>query len=80
MPESCKDLLLASMGEEWKSSKEKVELTDKQKEKYKEFLSTKRSLDDFKIGLRIPSKLLPRVIKGGVVLTETEFTMREFYL
>lgn len=80
MPESCKDLLLASMGEEWKSNKEKVELTDKQKEKYKEFLSTKRSLDDFKIGLRIPSKLLPRVIKGGVVLTETEFTMREFYL
>ena len=80
MPESCKDLLLASMGEEWKSNKEKVELTDKQKDKYKEFLSTKRSLDDFKIGLRIPSKLLPRVIKGGVVLTETEFTMREFYL
>ena len=50
------------------------------KEKYKEFLSQPRTLDDFKIGLQIPSKLLPRAIKGGVVLTETDFTMREIYL
>ena len=70
MPESCKQLFLASMGE-------KNTLKDKQKEKYKEFIKEPRTLDDFKIGLKIPSKLLPQVIKGGVVLTETIFTLRE---
>lgn len=72
MPESCKQLLLASMGEENK-------LKDKDKEKYKEFIQQKRTLNDFDIGLVIPSKLLPRVIKGGVVLVETEFTMRDLF-
>ena len=70
MPDSCKELFLASMGE-------KNNLKDKQKEKYKEFIEKTRTLDDFKIGLKIPSKLLPKVIKGGVVLTETLFTMRD---
>jgi hypothetical protein len=72
MPDSCKNLLLSSMGER--------EPTEKEKKKYEEFLKEKRTLDDFKIGLKIPSKLLPRNIKGGVVLVETEFTMREIYL
>ena len=80
MPDSCKDLLLTSMGEEWKDNKHKIELKQKQKEKYSEFLSQKRTLDDFKIGLQIPSKLLPKTIKGGVVLVDTDFTMREIYL
>ena len=70
MPDSCKELFLESMGE-------KSKLKDKQKEKYKEFLKKKRTLDDFKIGLKIPSKLLPKVIKGGVVLVDSEFTMRD---
>ena len=73
MPESCKQLLLASMGE-------KNRLTEKDKEKYKDFVQQKRTLDDFDIGLVIPSKLLPRVIKGGVVLVETEFTMRDLFI
>ena len=76
MPESCKELFLASMGEEWKNNDTKIELKDKQKEKYKDFLSTKRTLDDFKIGLQIPSKLIPVTIKGGVILKEVDFTMR----
>ena len=70
MPDSCKQLFLESMGE-------KNTLKEKQKEKYKEFLKKKRTLDDFKIGLKIPSKLLPKVIKGGVVLEDTLFTMRD---
>lgn len=69
MPESCKNLLLSSMGER--------EATKKEKEKYEEFLKVKRTLDDFKIGLKIPSKLIPKTIKGGVILAETEFTMRD---
>ena len=68
MPDSCKDLFLISMGEQ--------EPTEKQQKKYSEFISQKRTLDDFKIGLKIPSKLVPKQIKGGVVLAETEFTLR----
>ena len=69
MPDSCKDLLLVSMGEK--------EATDKQKEKYKDFIQTHRTLDDFKVGLTVPSKLLPLTIKGGVVLQEVDFTLRD---
>ena len=68
MPESCKDLFLISMGEK--------EPTEKQK-KYEDFYSKHRTLDDFTIGLTIPSKLVPKTIKGGVILTETDFTLRE---
>ena len=69
MSDSCKDLFLASMGED-------IELKPKQREKYKEFLSKTRTLDDFKVGLQIPSKLVPEVIKGGVILKEKNFTLR----
>ena len=77
MPDSCKRLFLSSMGEEYISSKEKLELTEKEKEKYKDFLKDKRTLNDFKIGLTVPSKLLPKTIKGGVVLVDTDFTLRD---
>ena len=70
MSESCKNLLLSSMGER--------EATEKEKEKYKDFLQKHRTLDDFDIGLTIPSKLQPKAIKGGVILVDTEFTIRDF--
>ena len=41
-----------------------------------EFLKTKRTLSDFKIGLTIWGKLIPRRIKGGVLLVETTYEMR----
>lgn len=77
MPDSCKQLLLASMGEEWIDSEHRLELKDKQKEKYKDFLSVKRTLDDFQVGLIVPSKLLPLSIRGGVILKEVDFTLRD---
>lgn len=40
------------------------------------FLSTTRTIKDFKRGLTVPGKLLPRRIKGGVLLVDTDFTMR----
>lgn len=70
MPNSCKELLLASMGEE-------NQLTDKQKDKYKDFIEKPRTLDDFKVGLTVPSKLVPTCIKGGVILKEVDFTLRD---
>lgn len=36
----------------------------------------KRSLEDFKVGLKIHGKLLPRMIKGGVLLVNTTYEMR----
>lgn len=77
MPDSCKQLFLASMGEEWIDSEHRLELKDKQKEKYKDFLSVKRTLDDFRVGLVVPSKLLPLSIRGGVILKEVDFTLRD---
>ena len=70
MPESCKKLFLLSMGEE-------VKEPPKHLEKYQEFLSEKRTIDNFEIGLTIPSKLVPQNIRGGVILVETDYTLRE---
>jgi hypothetical protein len=68
MPESCKDLLLISMGEKKPTPKQEI---------YSSFYEKKRTLDDFKIGLTIPSKLVPKTIKGGVILVETDYTLRD---
>lgn len=67
MPTRCKNLFLASIGE-----MNVDPITDDEKE----FLTTKRTLNDFKIGLKIPSKLMPKRIMGGVVLVPTTYEMR----
>ena len=36
----------------------------------------KRSITDFKNGLKIPGKLLPKRIKGGIILRDTYYEMR----
>lgn len=57
-------------------------LTEEEKEKdmiYQKhlFLSKKRTIDDFDIGLKIPGKLMQTTIPGGVLLEPTMFTMKE---
>lgn len=78
MPKKCKDLFERSMDE--------TEISDKEREKYNadeiRFLyDTKgnqihRTLEDFKIGLQVPGKLVPVQIKGGTVLVDRYYTMR----
>ena len=70
MPQSCKDLFIDSMtGTKRKDFEyEEQEL---------EFVNKKRELTDFKIGLKVPSKLMPHQIEGGVLLMKTDFTMKE---
>ena len=68
MPKRSKDLFIKSMTGEGNLG----ELTPEESE----FIKVKRGLTDFKIGLRVPGKLLPRQIKGGVVLTPTSYEMR----
>ena len=42
-----------------------------------EFLSHPRTLEDFKLGLEVPGKLLPKRIPGGVLLVDTPYKMRK---
>ena len=75
MPKKCKDLFELSMSGE-------QELTEDMPEDVKEFLFNKdgvpivRAIEDFKIGLKIPCKLRPKRIMGGVLLVETTYEMR----
>ena len=70
MPQKCKDLFVKSL-----SDVSEEELKDCTEEERK-FLSKKRTIKDFKIGLLVPDKLLPKRIKGGVILQETTYQMR----
>ena len=72
MPERCKNLLDKSMREDYDIADESEVLSDEEKE----FLKTKRTLKDFKLGLKVYGKLLPKRIQGGVVLMETTYEMR----
>lgn len=67
MPERCKELFIASLTGKpiQPNSQEEID-----------FLSVKRNITDFDVGLCVPSKLLPKTINGGVVLTETTYLMR----
>ena len=69
MPERCKNLFILSM------AKDPPDLS-KFNEKQQEFLQVKRTLEDFKIGLEIWGKLIPKRIRGGIVLSETSYKMR----
>ena len=70
MPQKCKDLFELSMnGYEPKEG-------DNYTEEELQFLSTKRELEDFKVGLKVPGKLIPKRIRGGVLLVETSYEMR----
>lgn len=70
MPPKCKELFLRSMTGDL--AKEYEILSDDERK----FLSVKRELTDFDVGLVIPSKLIPKRIRGGVLLTPTTYEMR----
>lgn len=77
MPQKCKDLFQLSM--DGNASVNDKDWTDEEKE----FLFDKetgepinRSFSDFKVGLKVPGKLIPMRIRGGVLLVETTYEMR----
>lgn len=72
MPEECKQLLIYSLEGKKPDKKE----YDKLSEEKKKFIETKRTLKDFKTGLKIEGKLIPKMIQGGTILVETDYTMR----
>ena len=69
MPERCKHLLDISMGTPPEAG-ETFTMDEL------EFISKKRSIWDFKPGLCVPGKLIPKRIPGGIVLTNTTYEMR----
>ena len=69
MPDKCKKLFLKSISTDTNIT------NDKYTKEEQLFLKTKRTIDDFTFGLTIPGKLLPRTIKGGVILEDTNFTL-----
>lgn len=72
MPDRCKKLFLRSMQGQLYNKEKDINLSKDEIN----FLSKKRNIEDFNIGLEVPSKLLPKNIKGGVVLKETTYKMR----
>ena len=85
LPDKCKNLLNLSMqglanidGYIDKNTGMLKEWTDDEKD----FLFNKdgkniiRSMKDFKRGLKVPGKLLPKRIDGGLILTDTFYEMR----
>ena len=70
MPERCKDLFIKNI-----TGYEPKESDDFTKEEL-DFLSKHRTINDFTVGLRVPGKLLPKRIRGGVLLVDVPYEMR----
>ncbi len=71
MPKSAKQYFIWSM-EGNCSVKDLLEMP----KDYAKYVGKRKSLEDFKIGLSVPGKLLPKRIPGGIILVETPFVMR----
>lgn len=72
MPERCKELFIKSMTGDIPQGEEREKYTEDELQ----FIEQKRTVDDFNIGLRVPGKLLPKRIRGGVLLVDTTYEMR----
>lgn len=69
MPDECKQLFLRSLAGD--------KARPDEPESYHVFLRKQRTVDDFRPGLLVPGKLLPKALPGGVVLMDTCFRLRE---
>lgn len=86
MPQKCKDLFQTSLDgtADINGYTDKVTKVFKEwAEDEKEFLfeketgkPIKRNLMDFRVGLKVPGKLRPKRIRGGILLIDTSYEMR----
>ena len=70
MPQRSKELFLHSIFQDYEGKED--EFTDEELE----FIKKKRTLEDFKRGLKVPGKLRPKRIPGGVVLVDVDYEIR----
>lgn len=81
MPQKCKELFLLSM-DGFIADENTTEYIDEDGKPHdltdadRWFLSKKRELTDFDVGLIVSGKLLPKRIRGGVLLTDSMYEMR----
>ena len=68
MPQKCKELFKKSITRD-------INIDEHNQEEI-EFLKTHRSIEDFKSGLIVPSKLIQKKIMGGVILHNTTYELR----
>lgn len=68
MPDRCKELFAASIDRKWNGVKNL-------KQEELEFILKPRTLEDFKIGLVVPSKTYSKIIPGGTLLYEDYYRM-----
>lgn len=75
MQEYCKKLFYASVTGKTDifTDMELKTMTDEEKK----YISIKRSIDDFNIGMEVPGRLMPKYIKGGIILEKNKYVMRE---
>lgn len=80
MPETCKRLFMFSFNPAIKTLLEKgltIHINHKDLTPDEQlFLSQTRSILDFKFGLKVPGKLMPKHIDGGIVLQSDYYTMK----
>lgn len=68
MPDKSKELFIKSITRDFDEKKHTPEEL--------EFLKTPRSIEDFKRGLKVPGRLKPKRIAGGVILVGCSFEIR----
>lgn len=80
MPDTCKDLFLHSFKPYVSKLIEKgCDITLNHKLPTPDellFLTQTRTIEDFKVGLKVPGKLMPHHIDGGIVLKSDYYTMK----
>ena len=67
MPKRSKDLFMMSVTRDFKG-----EFTEEEKE----FIEEERTIEDFKRGLKVPGRIKPKRIPGGVILVPCSFEIR----
>lgn len=72
MPDICKDLFIKSITGYVPTEEDEKKFDEEQLA----FIKEKHTLEDFKVGLKIKGKLMPKRIKGGTVLLTTYYEMR----
>lgn len=76
MPERCKTLFELSITQPKKEVYEEFTKKYDYDETELKFAHTKRDLSDFKRGIVIPGKLVPKRVPGGILLTPIPYEMR----
>lgn len=82
MPEICKMLFLTTCGDTVSKERLQQYLIDNASELTpveEQYLQKQHAITDFRIGMTVPGKLVPKSIPGGIVLTPTTYRMREAF-